>query len=164
MKMEKKPYEKRQMLFWRYVVLILLIGVTIGTLPSTVHAHPPSTMTVAYNLETQDLYVNLTHQVSDPATHYISLVEIKKNGAIYNTSFYTDQPTPNSFSYTYKVNATAGDVIEVYADCNLGGSRTVQYTITEDNGENDKSTPGFALIIFLGAVVISFLVLRKRHS
>jgi hypothetical protein len=121
-------------------------------------------MTVSYNLETQDLRVTISHQVSDPEIHYISKVEIKKNDVVYNTSIYVDQSDANSFSYTYKINATVGDTIEVTASCNQGGSKTVQHTVTKDNtDEEEKSTPGFELIFFIGAIVTSLILLRKRY-
>lgn len=164
MKMDNKLNKYRQPLFQRCLIILLSLCITIHVLPVAVYAHPPSTMTLSYNLETQDLFVNLSHQVSDPATHYISQVEIKKNGVLYNTSFYSDQPTSDSFSYIYKVTATAGDSIEVYAECNLGGSRTAQYTILEENSEDDTATPGFEVVIFLCAILAGLVLLRKKYS
>ena len=119
-------------------------------------------MTVLYNLETQDLRVTITHPVSDPTTHYIYKVEIKKNDVIYNTSTYTSQPDPNSFTYIYKINATTGDTIDVTASCIQGGSKTIQDTITLNNGESKKSTPGFEIIILLGAILITLAILRRK--
>jgi hypothetical protein len=87
-----------------------------------------------------------------------------KNGEIYNTSVYTNQPTTNSFSYIYKVNATNGDVIDVYASCNQGGSKTTQIIVGQDNNENETSTPGFELILVLGALIVSIGLFRKKYS
>lgn len=145
----------------------IIPGVLIlSVLPDIVSAHTPSAMTLSYNRETQDLRVTITHQVTDPAIHYIVKMDIKKNGALYNTSLYTGQPNPNSFTYTYRVNATLGDVIEVTASCNQGGSKTVQHTITQgstDNGDNPTSTPGFELLLILGAFATSVFFMRKKR-
>jgi hypothetical protein len=131
-------------------------------MPYTVPANAPSSMTIAYNLETQDLRVTITHPVNDQTTHYIYEVKIEKNGVLYNTSFYDSQPDQNSFTYTYKVNATTGDIIDVTASCIQGGSKTIQHTIAINNDESKKSTPGFEVIILLGAVLITLTMLRRK--
>ncbi len=165
MKQRKKNNTQRQAFYWKYMAIILICLAAMNITTFTVCAHSPSTLTVSYNLETQELRLTASHQVNDPTTHYISKVEIKKNGAPYNTSLYTEQPDPNSFSYSYIINATAGDTIEVTASCNQGGSKTTQYTITQENknnNNNDSSTPGFELLIFLSAVITILLLLRKK--
>jgi hypothetical protein len=116
------PQKKRH--YWNAFAIILIVFVSICCTTLTVSGHSPSTLTVAYDLETHNLRITISHQVNDPTDHYISKVEIKKNGAIYNTSLYTEQPNANSFSYNYVVNATIGDTIEVFALCNQGGSKT----------------------------------------
>jgi hypothetical protein len=131
-------------------------------MPYTVCANAPSGMTVSYNLETQDLQVIITHQVSDQTTHYIYQVKIEKNGVPYNTSLYDSQPDLNSFTYTYQVNATTADIIDVTASCIQGGSKTIQHTIAINNDESKKSTPGFEVIILLGAVLITLTMLRRK--
>jgi hypothetical protein len=131
-------------------------------MPYTVCANAPSGMTVSYNLETQDLRVTITHPVSDQTTHYIYQVKIEKNGVLYNTFLYDSQPDLNSFTYTYQVNATTADIIDVTASCIQGGSKTIQHTIAINNGESKKSTPGFEVIILLGAVLITLTMLRRK--
>jgi len=142
--------------------ILLVIG-TFLVISNTVCANAPSGMTVSYNLETQDIRVTITHPISDPTTHYIYKVELKKNGLIYNTSTYTSQPDPNSFTYTYQVNATIGDTIDVTASCIQGGSKTLQHTISTNNGQNNKSTPGFEGIVLLTALVIIIAMLQRKH-
>jgi hypothetical protein len=152
----QKNSQKRVMLKRGYI-LILLCAVLICTIPTPVNANAPSALTVSYNLETQALQVAITHPVSDTVTHYIYKVEIKKNGIIYNTTTYTSQPDPNSFTYTYHVNATTGDTLEVTASCIQGGSKTIQYTIATNNGENKKSTPGLETSIVIMSIAF-FLI------
>lgn len=164
MKTKKNSY-KDQAIPRKLCVLFLLLSIPLYVFPSTVCAHSPSTQTVSYNLETQELHVTLAHQVNDPTTHYISTVEIKKNGVMYNTSSYTNQPDPSNFIYTFLINATFGDIFEVTSSCNLGGTKTTQYTIPTDdtdNGENNPSTPGFELLIFLIATGACLVLLRRK--
>jgi len=161
MQIQKNSHKQKQFLFGGRCVLFLLFLAALIVIPNTVVAHAPSSMTVSYNLQTQDLRVNITHQVSDPTTHYIYKVEIKKNNVMYNTSTYTSQPDPNSFTYIYKINATVGDTIDVTASCIQGGSKTIQDTIASNNGESKKSTPGYELIIVIGAIALVLSWKRK---
>ena len=162
MKTRKNNHEKKQVLFWRCGITILLFFVALISMPYTVYANAPSSMTVSYNLETQDLLVTITHPVNDLTTHYIKEVKIEKNGVLYNTSLYESQPDLNSFTYTYTVNATIGDTIDATASCIQGGSKTIQHTVAINNGEGKKSTPGFEIIVLLGALVISLAILRRK--
>ena len=162
MKTQKNNHEKKQVLFWRRSILIILFLVALISMPYTVYANAPSSMTVSYNLETQDLLVTITHPVNDLTTHYIKELKIEKNGVLYNTSLYESQPDLNSFTYTYTVNATTGDTIDATASCIQGGSKTIQHTVAINNGEGKKSTPGFEIIVLLGALVISLAILRRK--
>lgn len=162
MNTQKNSHEKKQILFWRSKITILLFLVALISMSYMVCAHAPTGMTVSYNLETQDLRVTITHPVSDQTTHYIKEVKIEKNGVLYNTSLYDSQPDANSFTYTYQINATTGDTIDVTTSCIQGGSKTIQHTVAINNGENKKSTPGFEVIVLLGAVVISLVILRRK--
>jgi len=166
-KQRQKNNKPKQATPWKYLTIILLSASVLMITSFTASAHAPSTLTLSYTLQTQELRITITHQVADPTTHYIAKIEIKKNGATYNTTLYTEQPDPNSFSYSYPVNATIGDALDVTASCIQGGSKTTQYTITQDatnNGKNNSSTPGFELLIFLGAVLSGIFLLRKKSS
>jgi PGF-CTERM motif len=146
---------------------LLLIIITTTTLTVTTTAHAPSTLNLSYNIQTQELNVTITHQVANPTTHYISKVEIKKNGVTYNTTEYTEQPDPTSFTYSFPVNATVGDTLEVIASCIQGGSKTTQYTITQQNtngNDNTSSTPGFELLLALGALFSVIILVRKKKN
>ena len=163
----KKPQDQKQGISSKYLTILFIGLFALVTLQSIASAHSPSTLTATYNLDIQELRITISHQVQDPIIHYIFKVQIKKNGADYNTSVYSSQPDPNSFLYTYKVNATAGDTIEVTASCIQGGTKTTQYIIAQDNTDNtdnDTSTPGFELIILLGAIIAGILIVRKKHT
>jgi len=162
MKTQKNSRKQKQVLFWRCSVPIFLFLMAFIAIPYTVCANAPSGMTVSFNLETQDLRVTITHPVNDQTTHYIYEVKIEKNGVLYNTSRYDSQPDLNSFTYTYQVNATTGDIIDVTASCIQGGLKTIQHTVAINNGESKTSTPGFEVIILLGAVLITLTMLRRK--
>lgn len=127
-------------------------------------AHPPSNIVLQYDTSIQTLGVTISHNVVDPEEHYIYRVEIKKNGQTYKTLTYIDQPNDSSFTYTYQVNATKGDSFEVTASCNLGGSLTKQLTVGSETGQNgeNKSTPGFEIILVLCAVMVMLLLYQRR--
>jgi len=157
----QKNLQKRVMLK-RGCILVILCSVLICTISAPVDANAPSVLTVSYNLETQALLVTINHPVSDTASHYIQKVEIKKNDVIYNTTSYTSQPDPNSFTYIYHVNATVGDTLDITASCVQGGSKTFQYAI-ETNNDDKKSSPGFEMILFIGVVIMTVTILRRKE-
>jgi len=146
------------------IVPIFVSLIVFCAIPFIVFANAPSGLAVSYNLETQDLQVTITHPVNDPTTHYIYKVELQKNGMIHNTSTYTSQPDPNSFTYTYRVNATTGDTIDVTASCIQGGSKTTRYTVSTNNVEKNTSTPGFESIVALSAIVFIIILLRRKQT
>ena len=104
-----------------FVILLLVIP---ALLISPVAAHPPSALNLTYNSSTTVLSVTITHSVRDPADHYIDLVEIRSGNAILISANYTSQPTTGTFTYLYTVPAKSGDLLEVNASCNKGGSLT----------------------------------------
>ncbi len=133
--------------------IIILCFIIIISISQGVIAHSPSNMNLSYDSENQELLVTINHQVSNPDSHYIYNIIIKKNGLTYNNYEYSSQPTSSSFSYSYELNISAEDVIEITAQCNQGGSITRQITINDIDGTSDgSSTPGFELIIILSAI------------
>jgi len=163
MKTQKNSQKSKQVLFVTRIVPMLVSLIVFSTIPFIVFANAPSGLTVSYNLQTQDLQVTITHPVNDPTAHYIYKVELQKNGLIHNTSTYTSQPDPNSFTYTYRINATTGDTIDVTASCIQGGSKTTQYTVSTNDGEKNTSTPGFDSIVALSAIVFVIILLWRKQ-
>lgn len=117
-------------------------------------AHAPSRITLDYDDETQTLEVTLVHNVSDPATHYVYKIEITKNGVVYATQEYENQPTDSMVTYTFSVPAVKGDVLAVTAECNLGGS--VRGELTIDTGAAEVDVPGL-WPVHLGFMSVGFL-------
>ena len=107
--------------------LLPLIGLLLWTFPAG--AHPPTELSLAYDLSSQTLTVQITHAVSAPSLHYISRVTISKDGRPLVAVDYNRQPEQAAFSYSHPVEAAVGTVLEVTVTCNLFGSRTVQLAV-----------------------------------
>ena len=95
-------------------------------------AHPPQEMILEYDSDLQTLNVTITHVVVDPDAidHYIEAIEIYKNSDLYLTMNYTTQPTTDIFTYSFSVEAEAGDELSATAYCSLFGSISNPITIS----------------------------------
>ena len=117
------------MLIKRSLSVIILLSLLLAVLPAPSSAHPPSDVHLEYDFLNQKLNVTISHNVGNPSTHYIQRVRVTKNSVTVIDEQYTSQPTGNTFTYTYDVSADDGDLLEAYAECNLGGSLTGQTTV-----------------------------------
>lgn len=108
---------------------MLFLLLLLGSLSA--QAHPPSQVGLSYDLANQSLTVSVSHQVSDPARHYINRIVISKNSSEILARDYSSQPTVSSFSYDYQINASAGDMISATAYCVIAGSRSAQIRVGE---------------------------------
>lgn len=109
--------------------VIIITAVLFGIFPSLSFAHSPSEVTLSYNKDTKVLEVKVTHSVSFPNSHYVKKVEVIKNGEVGNALEYQSQPDKKTFVYTYELELTSGDQLEVKASCNIFGSKTVQLKV-----------------------------------
>jgi hypothetical protein len=116
-------------------------------------------MNLNYSKSTSELKVEITHQVSNPSTHYVYNIEIKISGEVYISQNYTSQPG-SSFEYTYEeMEVIEEETIQVTALCIQGGSITKELIIDAEDvmdTSDDPSTPGFGLLLILFAVIILF--------
>ena len=108
---------------------ILILFTVFFMYPQTSLAHAPQDVQLSYDSPSQMLTVTLTHKSPFPSSHYIKIVEIKKNGIVVSTGKYENQPDQATFIYAYKVPAAAGDTLEVKASCSLFGSKTTNLTV-----------------------------------
>jgi hypothetical protein len=106
-------------------ILLLVSSQTIAT--------SPEDMVLSYDIDTSTLEVTITHNTLDPNSHYVYKVDIKINGVLYSSEQYTSQPTTSTFTYTYTVEANAGDEISVTAICVLFGSITKSLVVPNEN-------------------------------
>jgi len=92
-------------------IMAVLILTILGSLAA---AHPPGFVIPKY--EEGSLKVTIIHfSLTPKGSHYIYQIEIEKNGQSYLVENYTDQPRFLFFSYTYVVEAEAGDELTVTA-------------------------------------------------
>ncbi len=129
---------------------IFTILITVN-LSLNVSAHPASEMSLNYNKNNNILEVTISHQVSDLEEHYIDNLTIILNGEIYSTYKYTSQPTSSSFTYTYDLNASEEDIIEVY---------TLRGTLTEELNVKSKSDTSTSKPDLTVKSIVYFSILR----
>jgi hypothetical protein len=96
-------------------------------------------MTLSYEPDSETLVVTLVHTVGDPLTHYVYRIEVKKNGVIYTTEEFENQPTDAQVHYSFSVSAARGDTLEVTAACNRGGSLTAELVVGDT--QKDVTVP-----------------------
>ena len=131
-------------------------------IPTTVSAHSPSAMELGYDKETNQLNVTISHSVGDKNTHYIEEIIVNKNGDEYERKTYTSQPDNSEFTYTYNVDASEGDTINVKANCNQGGDIESTIEITEEGVKKKDDSPFIPLIIVIFFLAIASLLYKKE--
>jgi desulfoferrodoxin (superoxide reductase-like protein) len=90
-------------------------------------SHGPSNVVLNYDLGNQTLSVTVTHSpFSD--SHYVKEIEVAKNGQSVGKYQYNSQPG-DTFTYTYKIPAQPGDVLEAKATCVKYGSKAGRMTV-----------------------------------
>lgn len=154
-------FEKKPLIFQ----IILVFGM-LTLCSMSVNGHSPSSMTAEYSSVTEQLTVEINHQVSNPNTHYVNNIEVTLNGETEIDQSYSSQPD-SSFTYTFEdMYADEGDEIEITAICNQGGSITEQITVGSDitsGSDDDSSTPGFELILVFASVIAVFFIFKRKH-
>jgi len=144
---------------------VSLVLLSFAFLSLNAVAHSPSNMALSYDSTTKELQVDISHQVSNPNTHYVENIVVKINGETSINQDYTSQ-SGSEFSYTYEeIDASEGDVIEVTANCNQGGSISRDLTISSEGvseSDDDSSTPGFELLVFIISIIAIILFIKKR--
>jgi hypothetical protein len=105
-------------------ICILMLFAVCFMYPQKSLANAPQDVKLSYDSQSQMLAATITHKSPFPSFHFIKSVEIKKNGNVMSTNQYENQPDQATFTYSYKVPATAGETLEVKASCSLYGSKT----------------------------------------
>jgi hypothetical protein len=129
----------------KILVCIVLCLFTVAGYSITVVAHPPQNLQLDYDLANQTLAVTITHNSLDPNSHYIYKIDIEKNGVLYLSEEYLDQPTADTFTYNYIVEAAVNDVLAVTAYCSLYGSMSASITVVDKNAE-DTTPPTIEIV------------------
>lgn len=108
-----------------------VLGLIMFLVLTPAMAHAPSSVVLSYDQNNSLLNVTITHTVNSPSSHYIQKVEVFKNGTKILSNDYTSQPSPSTFTYSYMLNATDGDVLKATATCSIAGSRSGEITVNE---------------------------------
>jgi hypothetical protein len=124
-------------------ILVLAVCACLLIIPAAAHA--PTDMKISFDPGTAKIYVTITHPVDDPATHYLSRVQVKLNGDVISDPDYKSQPTKDTFTLTYDVNANPGDEIWVTATCVRGGTLEKSYTVPQPVRPTLKAPSGTAV-------------------
>ena len=115
-------------------VLSMLIALT-----GMLSAHPASVVRGEFNLEDNLLHVYFTHNVKDPASHFISEVSVELNRKEIINQKLTSQESETGGSLVYKIlEAKAGDKIRIRTTCSRFGRRNSEFTVEKTPL---KSTP-----------------------
>lgn len=137
--------------------LMLFIIFIFSIMSQPVSAHAPSKMKLVYDKSTQELEITITHRVDDENVHYIYQINIWKNGDLFITLNYTNQPTKEKFSYEQTIPADEDDVLKVTAYCNFGGDITTILDLakgTESETESEELWPFHSLPMLLGFLMM----------
>jgi hypothetical protein len=176
---------KRMMVFMmkRRITLIIcaFLAITILVQGTPVSAHTPGSPNLSYDFPSQVLTIAVSHNVADVNTHYIVTVIIEKNSVEVLRRDYTSQNSTTSFSATYNLPATHGDVLSVTAICFISGQSTNEITVsdpaatTTDTTTEPSTTPtngnGFPIempmiiaivVVALGVVLLVVVLLKRR--
>ncbi|MBN1470220.1 MAG: hypothetical protein JW925_00440 [Syntrophaceae bacterium] len=122
---------KRTFVISRFLLVVSLFALTIFCFSLQIsYADAPQDVEIKYDSLTQTLTVTITHKSSFTGFHHIKTVEIKKNSSVVSTTNYDTQPKEVPFIYTYKVEASPNDKLEVTVTCNLSGSKTAAITVS----------------------------------
>ena len=131
MRSRTHPYPVRSGHISFIVRTLVLVLVSFAVLSVGALAHPPADAVVTYDDTTGDLVVIITHQVDDPATHYVKQVTVKQGDSVLIDKSYTSQPDRSSFTYRYNLPQLKGGSgeIRVDAQCSQFGSRSGSLTL-----------------------------------
>lgn len=139
--------------------LIVLATLTVLFSAAPVEAHPPSSVSIEYDMEEELLTVDVTHSVGDPQTHFIYNVVVEVDGDVVIDENYNSQPDETIFQYTYELSVEEGSTIVTTAYCNQQGSGSDTIQVEEEVEDDD--TPGF-LFPLLGSGTAFALILYKK--
>jgi hypothetical protein len=114
---------------YQIIIYSLMLFAVCFMYPQKSLANAPQDVKLSYDSQSRVLAVTITHKSPFPNYHYIKIVEIKKNGSVMSTNKYENQPDQDTFRYSYKVPAAAGETLEATASCSLFGSKTTNLIV-----------------------------------
>jgi hypothetical protein len=109
-----------------FLIFFLFAGLQVP-----VFSHAPSDIKADFDAKTKRLSITVTHQTSAPIMHYIKHISVKLNNADIKDFYFTKQSSAANEKATLFINKAVkkGDQIQIFAVCNLSGSKTVRITL-----------------------------------
>lgn len=86
-------------------------------------AHPPTSVTLAYNSNEKKLHVEVKHVSQNKRDHVIDKLVVYKNDVETHTSKFLKQTSATMLISDIPLEAVPGDVLRAKAFCNDAGSR-----------------------------------------
>jgi len=111
----------------------------MSTLAIGAQAHPPSEITLTYDLESSSLSVDMAHVTQDTYDHFIRSLETRVNaGEPINVYHNQQQSSPTNALFSVNVAAEEGDMISVKASCSEGGTKAASLELPKEEAEEDE--------------------------
>lgn len=146
------------------ILISLMVLTTSSIFTIKAKAHSPNMMNLGFSYGNFEVLIG--HEVEDPNTHYINLVRVSVNGSEILSTTYTNQTSTVKAEFSYPCVYNTGDIFEVYATCNEGGSITA-CIICGVGSCPQSSGPGipgyFGLWLIIGfSIIVSIAIIYKK--
>jgi hypothetical protein len=93
-------------------------------------AHPPVKLQASFDIDSFGLTLEYSHRVRSAEDHYIKNIVVFLNNTEIISQVLTLQENEEGGKVCYTIpDAKAGDVIEIEAECNKGGTKTTSIAI-----------------------------------
>ncbi|MCM8797760.1 MAG: hypothetical protein NC923_07845 [Candidatus Omnitrophica bacterium] len=97
-----------------------------------VYAHPPTDISITYDVKNKTLEAVIAHPVSNPQAHFINKVNILLNGQVIIEHRISRQDNNTKQTVIYVIpDAGDGSVLTVEAYCSISGKLKKEVKITE---------------------------------
>jgi DNA/RNA endonuclease YhcR with UshA esterase domain len=101
--------------------------------PALAFAHPPSEITLTYDLATAVLHVKMAHVTNDTNNHYIRKISVFRNDEKEPVNFhYSKQTSAQGMEVDLAFDIKPGDVLKIEAFCSKGGIGRATITIPQE--------------------------------
>ncbi len=101
-------------------IFFLVLFLEAGLLSA--YAHPPSDIKITFDSQSKILTAVITHDIKDPAKHFINKVDVGLNGREIISQSISRQDNNTSQTVSYLVpDVKAGDTLSAEGYCNISG-------------------------------------------
>ena len=150
------------MMISRKGMVTVVLMIIFLLLPVSVCGHPPTGISMTYDKVSGVLTVTVNHTSEDLTLHFIERIDITVNDVFQDIVPWDMDESEVDLIATYNISLNDGDKVVAEAFCSEYGSM-VSSLVVGDSGK-EPSTPGFELLMFLGAVMLFFVIRKRRVS